>query len=340
MQRDLELVLALDLAHDDRVAVLDHRGRRRHPVQRLVAAGVGVDEDRAVRLEHDQPQRLGQVGGQAAGVLDGAAGDDQTHRSGHPRPGSGRPEGCRRSDRALSRLLDRPLRHLRSERRVDESRRHGTRRRSVGTEARSSEALPMKVASVVLATMARLSHSAAPPTQAAPFALGPMSVASSAEPVRAGLRRARARRRPTASSSRTPRSRPTRPSTPPTPNNVVAFWQQDRWSDGGSHGTLAGYSLDGGAHVGAQRAALLALRRRRRPRQGRGLPARHRPVAVVRARTGGCTRSRSASTTRPPRNAILAAFSDNGGADLEHARGSCASTTRARSATTSTTRRR
>ncbi len=28
--------------------------------------------------------------------------------------------------------------------------------------------------------------------------------------------------------------------------NVVAFWQQDRWSDGGSHGNLAGYSSDGG----------------------------------------------------------------------------------------------
>jgi hypothetical protein len=30
-------------------------------------------------------------------------------------------------------------------------------------------------------------------------------------------------------------------------NNVVMFWQQDRWSDGGSHGDVAGYSLDGGA---------------------------------------------------------------------------------------------
>jgi hypothetical protein len=28
--------------------------------------------------------------------------------------------------------------------------------------------------------------------------------------------------------------------------NVVAFWQQDRWSDGGAHGNLAGYSSDGG----------------------------------------------------------------------------------------------
>jgi hypothetical protein len=34
---------------------------------------------------------------------------------------------------------------------------------------------------------------------------------------------------------------------PVDPNNVVAFWQQDRWSDGGSRGTVAGVSLNGGS---------------------------------------------------------------------------------------------
>src|ERR1044072_4422646 len=29
--------------------------------------------------------------------------------------------------------------------------------------------------------------------------------------------------------------------------NIVAFWQQDRWNDGGSHGNVAAYSTDGGA---------------------------------------------------------------------------------------------
>src|SRR4029079_6567606 len=33
---------------------------------------------------------------------------------------------------------------------------------------------------------------------------------------------------------------------PTNANNVVAFWQQDRWNDGGSHGNLAGFSFDGG----------------------------------------------------------------------------------------------
>ena len=34
---------------------------------------------------------------------------------------------------------------------------------------------------------------------------------------------------------------------PINPNNIVGFWQQDRWSDGGSRGNVAGVSLDGGA---------------------------------------------------------------------------------------------
>src|SRR5256714_11367942 len=32
--------------------------------------------------------------------------------------------------------------------------------------------------------------------------------------------------------------------------NVVGVWQQDRWSDGGAHGLVAGYSFDGGATWG------------------------------------------------------------------------------------------
>ncbi len=31
------------------------------------------------------------------------------------------------------------------------------------------------------------------------------------------------------------------------PDNIVAFWQQDRWSDGGSRGNVAGVSFDGGS---------------------------------------------------------------------------------------------
>ena len=34
---------------------------------------------------------------------------------------------------------------------------------------------------------------------------------------------------------------------PTDPDNIVAIWQQDRWSDGGARGTVAGVSLDGGA---------------------------------------------------------------------------------------------
>ncbi len=34
---------------------------------------------------------------------------------------------------------------------------------------------------------------------------------------------------------------------PLNPDNIVAIWQQDRWSDGGSRGNVAGVSFDGGA---------------------------------------------------------------------------------------------
>ncbi len=55
-QPDLEPVLAPTgaLAHDDHVARVLDDGRRCHPVQRLVAAGVGVDQHRSVRLDHQQ----------------------------------------------------------------------------------------------------------------------------------------------------------------------------------------------------------------------------------------------------------------------------------------------
>src|SRR3989442_2122381 len=33
---------------------------------------------------------------------------------------------------------------------------------------------------------------------------------------------------------------------PTNPNTIAAFWQQDRWSDGGSRGLVAGVSLNGG----------------------------------------------------------------------------------------------
>src|SRR5919197_6377760 len=34
---------------------------------------------------------------------------------------------------------------------------------------------------------------------------------------------------------------------PNNPQDLAGFWQQDRWSDGGAHGLVAGISHDGGA---------------------------------------------------------------------------------------------
>src|SRR5438270_1409339 len=78
-EADLEDVVCLWLANDEAVSlVLDH-GRRRHPVERLEAAGVVVHEDGSVRLEDEEPDRLRQNGTQTAGIPDLAAGDEQAH---------------------------------------------------------------------------------------------------------------------------------------------------------------------------------------------------------------------------------------------------------------------
>src|SRR5690606_5050019 len=53
--------------------------RRAHPVQRLVAAAVGVHEQAAVALVHEQTRGEGEMGVEPAGVVHGAAGDDETH---------------------------------------------------------------------------------------------------------------------------------------------------------------------------------------------------------------------------------------------------------------------
>ena len=53
--------------------------RRAHPVQRLVGAAVGVHQHRAVGLEHQHPGGHRQVGAQPSGVVDLAAGHDESH---------------------------------------------------------------------------------------------------------------------------------------------------------------------------------------------------------------------------------------------------------------------
>ena len=81
-QTDFEAILALAgaLAYDQQAGLLfDHR-RRRHPVQRPVAAGVVMHEEGAVGLEHQQANSLRKPGGQATGVVNLAAGDEQAHR--------------------------------------------------------------------------------------------------------------------------------------------------------------------------------------------------------------------------------------------------------------------
>ena len=58
---------------------LGHRARRGHPVERLVGPAVGVDEHRAVGLDHEQAARQRQVGAQSAVVVDAARRNHHSH---------------------------------------------------------------------------------------------------------------------------------------------------------------------------------------------------------------------------------------------------------------------
>ena len=96
-------------------------------------------------------------------------------------------------------------------------------------------------------------------------------------------------------------------------NNIVAFWQQDRWSDGGAHGNVAAYSTNAGATWTTSASQ----------------PAFSRCAGGV-GDAGGYERATDPWLSFSPngrlhaisigfdnstaRNAILAAFSDDGGA--------------------------
>jgi len=77
---DLEHVVALRLRHEEPLALVGDERRRGHPVERLVAAGVVVDEHGTVRFQNQEAHGFREDGRDAAGVDDLAAGDDETHR--------------------------------------------------------------------------------------------------------------------------------------------------------------------------------------------------------------------------------------------------------------------
>jgi hypothetical protein len=97
----------------------EHAGRA-HPVERLVGAAVGVDEQAAVVLHHEQPLGERQVSRQPSGIIDRALRNHQTHddeptatpqrvhspivgRRNPESPERGRTNGAQRLRRLLSR---------------------------------------------------------------------------------------------------------------------------------------------------------------------------------------------------------------------------------------------
>jgi hypothetical protein len=99
--------------------------------------------------------------------------------------------------------------------------------------------------SLLLATAACALFGGAAPSQAGTFALGHVSPASSLSPFAPGCG---GPSEDSAGSIVYPNSEVEThlAVNPANGNNIVTFWQQDRWSDGGARGNVAGYSYDGG----------------------------------------------------------------------------------------------
>jgi hypothetical protein len=148
------------------------------------------------------------------------------------------------------------------------------------------------------------------PAHASPFTLGPVSIASRVSPFPPGCG-GPGEALGTSVNYQNAEVETHVAVNPANPSNVVAFWQQDRWNDGGSHGSLAGYSTDGGATWGSSAPAFSNCA------GGTGNTGGYEratdpwlsfsPNGRLHAITIGFDNS-------TPRNAILAAFSDDGGA--------------------------
>src|SRR6266545_984777 len=82
--------LAGAVADQPAIGFLAQGAGRGHPVERLVAAAVGVDQHRAVGLDDQQAGGRREVGVEPAGVVDAAGGDDEARGAGASRPTIGR----------------------------------------------------------------------------------------------------------------------------------------------------------------------------------------------------------------------------------------------------------
>jgi hypothetical protein len=163
---------------------------------------------------------------------------------------------------------------------------------------------------LVSAVVASLVAIGAATAHAAPFVLGPTSLASGVSPFAAGCGG------PGEALSSSVNYQNAEVEThvavnPTNADNIVAFWQQDRWNDGGSHGSLAGFSFDGGTTWGHSAPAFTRCAGGTGDTGGyeRGTDPwlSFSPNGRLHAITIGFDNSTA-------RNAILAAFSTNGGA--------------------------
>ena len=165
--------------------------------------------------------------------------------------------------------------------------------------------LALSLAAVTVAVGALLA-------EAAPFALGPASVVSGVSPFAPGCG-GPGEAAPSSVVYQNSEVETHVAVNPTNPNNVVAYWQQDRWNDGGAHGNLAGYSFDGGL------TWAYSAPRFSRCAGGAGLGnagdyERATDPWLSFSPNGRLHAIGLVFDNSTPRNAVLAAFSDNGGA--------------------------
>jgi BNR/Asp-box repeat len=159
------------------------------------------------------------------------------------------------------------------------------------------------------------------PASAAPFSIGALTTASSASPFAPGCGGPGAAS-PTSINYLNAEVEPHIADNPTDPDTLAGAWQQDRWNDGGAHATVHAYSTDGGATWTASSPLFSRCAGGTATSAVEGTTGAPRPSDYQRATDpwvsygpdGRLHAIALVFDNSTPRNAVLAAYSDDDGA--------------------------